>query len=78
LFCELEIPPGWGALVEENGLLALARKPVWHDNAAETRVRFLQRIAFAGTRQFNRALGITREEIVSAARSVGTALPGGD
>ena len=78
LFCELEIPLGWGALVEENGSLALVRKPVWHDNAAETRFRFLQRIASAGTRQFNRALGITREEIASAARSVGVALPGED
>lgn len=78
LFCELEIPLGWGALVEENGSLALARKPVWHDNAAETRLRFLQRLASAGTRQFNRALGITREEIVTAAKSAGVALPGGD
>lgn len=78
LFCELESPLGWGVLVEKNGSLILARKPIWHDNGAQTRLRFLQRIASAGTRQSNRALGITREEIVSAAKSVGVALPGGD
>lgn len=70
LFCESEIPLGWGALVEMNNSLALVRKPVWHDNSAETRFRFLQRIATAGTRQINRALGITREEIVAEAKSV--------
>jgi hypothetical protein len=78
LFCESGVPLGWGALVEANESLALLRKPIWHDNSAETRLRFLQRIATAGTRQFNRALGITRDEIVAAAKSVGTALPGRD
>lgn len=78
LFCESEVPLGWGALVEVNDSLALVRKPIWHDNGAETRLRFLQRIATAGTRQFNRALGITRDEIVASAKSVGTALPGRD
>jgi len=78
LFCESEVPLGWGALVEANDTLALVRKPIWHDNSAETRFRFLQRIATAGTRQINRTFGITREEIVSAAKSVGTALPGRD
>jgi hypothetical protein len=68
LFRESEVPFGWGALVETNNSLALIRKPVWHDNSAETRFRFLQRIAMAGTRQFNRALGITREEIEAAAK----------
>ena len=68
LFCEAEVPLGWGALVETKDSLALVRKPVWHDNGAETRFRFLQRVATAGTRQFNRALGITREEIVAAAK----------
>jgi hypothetical protein len=70
LFREEEVPLGWGALVEANGSLALVRKPIWHDNAAENRLRFLQRIAIAGTRQFNRVLGVTREEIVAATRSV--------
>jgi len=78
LFCEAEVPLGWGALVEANDSLALVRNPIWHDNSAETRLRFLQRIATAGTRQFNRALGVTREEIVAAAKSVGTALRGRD
>jgi hypothetical protein len=70
LFCESEVPLGWGTLVEANASLTLVRKPAWHDTSAESRFRFLQRIAMAGTRQFNRALGITREEIVAAARSV--------
>lgn len=69
LFCEGDVPLGWGALVESNEGLRLVRKPVWHDNAAETRLRFLQRIASAGTRQFNRLFDITRDEIVAAANS---------
>ncbi|MFZ1218714.1 MAG: hypothetical protein WAO00_05435 [Chthoniobacterales bacterium] len=67
LFRELETPAGWGVLTETNGTLHLSRKPVWHDNAEETRVRLLQRIALAGTRQFNRAFAITREEIATTA-----------
>lgn len=70
LFRESEIPLGWGALIESNGSLTLVRKPTWHDSAAETRFRFLQRIATAGTRQFNRTLGITRDEIVATAKAI--------
>jgi hypothetical protein len=58
LFREPEIPIGWGALVESNGALTLVRKPIWHDTTAEDRVRFLQRIAIAGTRVLNRQLEI--------------------
>jgi hypothetical protein len=65
LFRETEVPAGWGVLVERNGTLEVARKPEWHDNAAEARIRLLQRIAMAGTRQFNRAFAITRDEIVT-------------
>jgi len=64
LFRNAEAPAGWGVLVEMNGALELAQKPAWHDNLEEARVRLLQRIATAGTRQFNRAFGITRDEIV--------------
>jgi hypothetical protein len=70
LFRETEAPIGWGVLTESNGSLTLLRKPVWHDNAEQTRVRLLQRIALAGTRQFNRVFAITREEIVAAAGSI--------
>jgi hypothetical protein len=66
LFREAEAPPGWGVLVEANGSLILLRRPAWHDNGEEARVRLLQRIAVAGTRQFNRAFAITREEISAA------------
>jgi hypothetical protein len=65
LFRETEVPAGWGVLLELNGTLDLARKPQWHDNAADARIRLLQRIAMAGTRQFNRAFAITRDEIVA-------------
>lgn len=33
LFEEIEIPVGWGALVESNGAISLARKPVRYENA---------------------------------------------
>jgi hypothetical protein len=66
LFREAEAPPGWGVLVEVSGSLTLLRRPAWHDNGEEARVRLLQRIAMAGTRQFNRAFAITREEISAA------------
>jgi len=65
LFREAEVPAGWGVLVEMSGRLELTRKPDWHDNAAQARIRLLQRIAMAGTRQFNRAFAITRDEIVA-------------
>lgn len=58
LFCEAEVPPGWGALAETGGVLELRGKPAWHDSSAEDRLRFLQRIAVAGTRQLNRQLEI--------------------
>jgi hypothetical protein len=61
-----EAPGGWGVLVENGGALEVIRKPAWHDNLEEARVRLLQRIAVAGTRQFNRAFAISREDIVPA------------
>lgn len=56
LFRDPEIPVGWGALVESNGALTLARKPIWHETAQEDRIRLLHRIAVAGTRAPNRNL----------------------
>ena len=35
LFRPAEIPIGWGALVEVDGALRLARKPVWHEMPAQ-------------------------------------------
>ena len=58
LFRASEVPPGWGALVETEGALVLRVKPLWYDNSAENRLRFLQRIAIAGTRHLNRQLEI--------------------
>jgi hypothetical protein len=63
LFRESEVPVGWGALVESDGALTLARKPIWQDAAAEDRIRLLHRIAMAGTRVLNRQLEIARDEI---------------
>ena len=66
LYLETEVPPGWGVFLEKKGALDVVRKPSWHDNAAQARIRLLQRIAIAGTRQFNRAFAIRREEIIAA------------
>ena len=66
LFREPEIPIGWGALIESNGDLILARKPAWHEAEPESQLRFLQRIAMAGTRVLNRTLEITFEEVATA------------
>src|SRR5438132_14257960 len=63
LFRESEIPIGWGALIESNGMLDLVRKPVWHDVPDHVRLAFLERIARGGTRAVNRQLGIALEEI---------------
>jgi hypothetical protein len=59
LFREPEIPIGWGALIESNGELRLARKPVWHETSEQNQLQFLQRIAAAGTRVLNRTLEIS-------------------
>lgn len=68
LFRESELPQGWGVLVETNGSLALQRAPAWHENSPEARLRFLQRIAAAGTRQLNRQLEITFDAIQAERR----------
>jgi len=65
LYPEPELPPGWGVLVEAEGSLALRHKPAWHDNSLDARLRFLHRIAAAGTRQLNRQLEINFELIQS-------------
>jgi hypothetical protein len=66
LFREPEIPIGWGALIESNGELILARKPAWHETEPEAELRFLQRIAAAGTRVLNRTSDITFAEVATA------------
>jgi len=66
LFHPAEIPIGWGALVESNGQLTLACKPVWQETPLEKQLRFLQRIARAGTRVLNRQLEISFEDITAA------------
>ena len=66
LFREPEIPIGWGALVESNGELIVARKSIWHETTAEAQLLFLHRIAAAGKRVMNRTLDITFEKIATA------------
>jgi hypothetical protein len=56
LFRDPEIPAGWGALVESNGALRIARKAAWYETTEENRIRLLHRIAVAGTRALNRNL----------------------
>lgn len=65
LFREPEIPVGWGALVESNGVLTLKRKPTWHDTTAEDQIALLQRIAIAGTRVLNRQLEIGWDQVAA-------------
>jgi hypothetical protein len=65
LFRDSEIPIGWGALVESNGTLILTRSPIWHEASEEDRIRFLHRIAIAGTRLKNRQLQITEEPAIA-------------
>lgn len=65
LYREAEVPLGWGALVEVESALRIQRKPAWHDNSAENRLRFLHRIAQAGTRHLNRQLEINFEQVQS-------------
>jgi hypothetical protein len=57
LYRESEIPIGWGALIESDGTLVLARKPIWYDVASDHNLRLLERIARAGTRALSRHLG---------------------
>ena len=73
LFRETDAPAGWGVLAETDGALQLLRRPAWHETTDESRTRLLQRIAAAGTRQFNRAFAISRDEIVVAAASIESA-----
>jgi hypothetical protein len=70
LFRESEVPVGWGALVETDGALVLRIKPAWHDNSPEKRLRFLQRIAIAGTRHLNRQLEIDFDLVQSERQRV--------
>ena len=71
LFRPSEIPSGWGALIEIDGSLTLARKPLWHDITPEAGVRLLERIAAAGTRNLNRQLDIRIEGRAERARCSG-------
>ncbi len=66
LFREPEIPIGWGVLVESDGALTLTHKPVWQESVPENRLRFLQRIASAGTRVLNRQLEVTFDDVAAA------------
>src|SRR5467141_2075626 len=66
LFHEPETPIGWGALVQSNGELILARKPAWHETTEQSHPQFLQRIAAAGTRALNRTLEVTFDDVAIA------------
>jgi hypothetical protein len=63
LFRDSEIPVGWGALVESDGVLTLMHKPLWQETTAEDHILFLERIAIAGTRALNRQLRVTFEAL---------------
>lgn len=63
---ESELPFSWGVLIESNNNLTLLRKPVWYETTPESRVRFLHRIAMAGTRNLNREFEISFDEVQQA------------
>jgi hypothetical protein len=65
LFRDSEIPIGWGALVESDGTLTVARKPIWHERRDDDHIQLLQRIAVAGTRVINHKLEITFDDIAA-------------
>jgi hypothetical protein len=67
VYRESEVPIGWGALIESNGTLVFARKPIWHDVASDHNLRLLERIARAGTHTLNRQLGSAFEDITITA-----------
>ena len=71
VFDEIEIPVGWGALIESGESLELVRKPVWQDSGGQHSLWVLQRIAAAGTRHLNRQLGITFEDVMEARSQAG-------
>jgi hypothetical protein len=54
LMREPEAPLGWGLLVESDSALRVLRRPVWHESPEQMRLRVLQKIAAAGTRELNR------------------------
>jgi hypothetical protein len=66
LFREPEIPFGWGALIESEGELVLARKPLWHEVTSANRLKLLERIAGAGTRLLNKQAEITFDDVYAA------------
>lgn len=63
---EPELPFSWGVLIESKNNLTLLRKPVWYETTPESRVRFLHRIAMAGTRNLDREFEITFDEVQEA------------
>ena len=68
LFREQQLPAGWGALVEREGTLSLLQKPTLRETCDQSRIELLQRIASAGTRQWNRTFGITFDEVAHLRR----------
>jgi hypothetical protein len=54
--------------VDSGGDVTLVRKAVWHDTPEVARLRFLERIAVAGTRSLNRQWGVTFEDVLAERR----------
>lgn len=53
-----EVPDGWGLLVRDGDKLNLRVKPCLNETTPEQRTQFLERIAFATTREATRRLGL--------------------
>jgi len=65
IYREADLPLGWGALVENEEGLTLARKPPWHETSQDCGIDLLVRIARAGTRALNRQLEITFDDVAA-------------
>jgi hypothetical protein len=70
LFRASELPASWGVLAQSAGDLALLQKPTLQPTSDDCRLRLLQRIAAAGTRQLNQKLAITFDEVAELRRKL--------
>ena len=57
-----EVPPGWGLLLHQGGVLDIAVKPLLHEVPETERLALFHRIAMASSRAVNREHGIAYDD----------------
>ena len=65
-----EAPAGWGVLGENGGELRLQRKPLFQETSPSCRRQLLERIAACVTRECNRKLSISFDDVCQARASL--------